>query len=97
MTKKTYTFTKFICKPDHLLSYNISVKFMFRKLSLFLIPAILSSAINLLIIYLVNQWKETEKTMSSIFYAAFISAKSIFTCSKLTIETLEQDVKYVQS
>ena len=42
----------------------------------------------------------------SWFYSAFLnrkvtsewkSSQSVFTCSKLTIETLEQRVKYVQS
>ena len=35
------------------------------------------------------------KIFEEIFLMA--STQSAFTCSKLTIETLEQDVKYVQS
>ena len=37
------------------------------------------------------------KTMMVAVRTAYITAQPAFTCSKLTIETLEQGVKYVQS
>ena len=38
---------------------------------------------------------ELFEKIVAVFYS--IATQSVFTCSKLTIETLEQGVKYVQS
>ena len=46
-------------------------------------------------IFLLKTAKESEVQMKS--YSGHTIPQSAFICSKLTIETLEQEVKYVQS
>ena len=42
-------------------------------------------------------WKISKNSLEYICNGAFLVTQPAFTFSKLTIETLEQDVKYVQS
>ena len=40
---------------------------------------------------------DTSKQTQEVIFSIKANTQPAFTCSKLTIETVEQDVKYVQS